>query len=171
MTAKSTNSGLTDDEVTQQFSSLSEQAQAVATLMGKAQHQISFFIHHLEHDLYEQERVIQDLKRVVTRHQNNQIRLCVQHHLYDGRGSPGFLRLLDRLPSRCQVRQPCEEHQDLATNYVLVDDQHYLRQPVYWKPEGHLHLNDPAECVLLRQSFDIIWTQAGPHPEFKRLNI
>lgn len=162
---------MTDQETGWHFSDLQEQAAALVSLLERAQRQITLFVHHLEHALYEQDQVIHDLKRVALRHQNNQVRLCVQDHLFGEQSCPRFIQLLHQLPSRCQVKQASQKHQVLDTNYILVDDRYYLRQPVHWKPEGDLHLAAPGACALLGEEFEVIWAQAGSHPEFKQFAI
>jgi len=46
--------------------------------------------------------------------------------------------------------------------FVLADDAHFVRRPVYAQARGVFIRDDPAEAGVMRKRFDEIWDSSIP---------
>lgn len=162
---------MNDEKLIEGFTGPREEAEAIKRLVKAAEHKLQIFTHLLRPEVYEDEEIIDEFKRIVLRHQSCQLHVCVQNHLHEQPDCPRFLELMRRIPSRIEIRLASAHHQELNTNYLLADGRHYVRIPVHWRQEGKLYLNDIEGVKELENEFNEIWDHASPHPRIKRLGI
>lgn len=144
---------------------------AVVTLLGESKLSVKALVPQLDARLWEDNGVAEALRHFLVGHSRAQATICVQDISATRPGTARLLDLVERVPSRCELRLAAREHADLTESFLLFDDRHYLRQAASGERLWKSHAHPPNEAARLTSLFDEVWQYAQPHPDLRRLNL
>jgi len=101
---------------------LDEQKAAVIELAQKASTRLLILSHELEPEYYNQPAFIEACKQMVIRHQQCHIRILVQNNESLRNQEHRLLALMQRLPSRIEIKLCHEEHKHQPETFMLADN-------------------------------------------------
>lgn len=133
--------------------------------------QLNLLLHRTEPRLMDHPDLLTEIRRLALGHHRNRIRLCLFEPATLSSHCPRLLDLLQRIPSRCEIRTPGRQHRDIGYDFVLADHRHLLYRSRPERYEAQLWLNDPAGCLARKQEFEEIWQQSELVSELRRLDL
>lgn len=140
-------------------------------LLTLGTHKVQAMLPGLVPSFWNDREVCVRLQELVVNHAQARCHLCVQDPSSVRRDNPRLMRLLERLPSRVEVRLTDAQHQDMGESFVLVDRRYFLRrsspQAEQWQSHSHL----PNEAPRLGGLFDEVWERSASHPDLRNLRL
>lgn len=146
-------------------------ADLLIRLASMGQRTLDLLLHRAEPKLMDHPRLLEELRRLALAHHRNHIRLCVFEAPQMARDCPRLVDLVQRMPSRCEIRTPGRQHREIAYDFALADQHHMLYRPRPSRYEAQLWLDDPAGCLARGQEFEDVWQQAEGVSELRRLDL
>jgi len=102
---------------------LDEQKTAVIELAQNASQRLLIFSHELEPEYYNQPAFIEACKQMVIRHQQCHIRILVQNNETLRNQEHRLLALMQRLPSRIEIKLCHEDDKHQPETFMLADNR------------------------------------------------
>lgn len=146
--------------------------QASIALARQAHRRIRIFSHELEPACYDHPELVAAVKELALRLPDVGILILVQDNERLRQGGHRLVELATRLPSRISIHRPhLAEHLRHRENFMLVDDDGLVHQPLYSRPEGTVCFHDPMRVRDLDHFFHEMWDQSEPDVLLRRLSI
>lgn len=145
-------------------------AAPLVQLVAGARHTLELFLQRLEADLLDDPEFLTAVQQLLLRHPNNRLQICLQRIDGARATNPRLFALLERLPSRIELRQAAENERDRQENFVLVDRRRFLRRISPSQRDWHQG-DDRSEAERLAALFDEIWSSGETHPELRTLSL
>lgn len=144
---------------------------ASVALLVRARHHVCLYTRDLDPAVYDQQDVIDELRRIALSGRRAEIRILVQDTARVVQEGHRLIDLAQRLSSIIHLRRPT--HEDLQYNaaFLLNDSDGYLYRAFgdRYEAEGDLAYA-PRREELLRY-FNEVWERAEPPPELRRLSL
>ncbi|TDR44043.1 putative GNAT family N-acyltransferase [Tahibacter aquaticus] len=150
-----------------------EQAQAaVLELLGLAKREIAIYTRDLDPSLFDQEAVLDAIKRIATAGRGALIRVIVQAPAIPLADNHRLIGLAHRLPSVFQFRTPDTE-QDLQypSAFLITDSRGYFFRALGSRFDGEAHTYAPGRQAQLREFFNQVWERSLPPPQLRELHL
>lgn len=160
-----------EKESFRRLSSLRENREAAVAVAVLAKRELALFTPDLEPLLYDQEEFLGVVRTLATRSRYSRIRVVCLDSGPSVRAQHRFIGLAQRFSSYIEVRRASRDHAGLTDTYLVADETALLYRPLHSRYEGYADLNAPMEARQRLRSFEDVWQQAEPDPEFRRLGI
>lgn len=150
-----------------------EQAiEAVLELLQAAKRELCIYTRDLDAALYDQESVLEALKRVGTAGRGASIRVLVQSPAAAIADGHRLIHLAHRLPSVFQFRTPeVEEDLQYASAFLITDRRGYYFRTLGSRFEGEARTYAPGRHAQLREYFNQVWERSLPPPGLRELHL
>lgn len=150
-----------------------EQAvEAVLELLQAAKRELCIYTRDLDAALYDQEAVLEALKRVGTAGRGASIRVLVQAPAAAIAGGHRLIHLAHRLSSVFQFRTPeVEEDLQYASAFLITDRRGYYFRTLGSRFEGEARTYAPGRHAQLREYFNQVWERSLPPPGLRELHL
>lgn len=150
-----------------------EQAVAcVLELLALAKREVAIYSRDLDPALYDQEPVLEALKRVGTAGRGALVRVIVQNPAAPIADNHRLIGLAHRLPSVFQFRTPeIEEDLQYPSAFLITDRRGYYFRVLGSRFEGEAHTYAPGRQAQLREFFNQVWERSLPPPQLRELHL
>lgn len=150
-----------------------EQAVAcVLELLALAKREVAIYSRDLDPALFDQEAVLEALKRVGTAGRGALVRVIVQNPAAAIADNHRLISLAHRLPSVFQFRTPdTEEDLQYPSAFLVTDRRGYYFRVLGSRFEGEAHTYAPGRQAQLREFFNQVWERSLPPPQLRELHL
>lgn len=150
-----------------------EQAVAcVLELLALAKREVAIYSRDLDPALYDQEPVLEALKRVGTAGRGALVRVIVQNPAAPIADNHRLIGLAHRLPSVFQFRTPeVDEDLQYPSAFLITDRRGYYFRVLGSRFEGEAHTYAPGRQAQLREFFNQVWERSLPPPQLRELHL
>lgn len=167
-----TSDGFEQDNPVLPLEHPSEAAPIMARFAADGVRSIDIFTDHLSPAVYDDADLIAAISALARRSRQSRLRLLVRNPfpLY-GRDRP-LLTLIQRLPSRAQIRVYSEGAKDRHMGFFCVDKKHlvYLSNEAHWR--GFARYDARAESIHTLNEFEHLWLYGSyEDPNFRTLTL
>lgn len=125
----------------------------------------------LDRRLYGDEILIDRVRRFLLQHRRARLRVLVGQPQAAMRASHRLVELGRALSSRIEFRQPAEERQLPADEYLIADERVQLVRSTPEQLEARYFADAPMAARLQLRVFNALWEEAVPAREFSELRI
>lgn len=125
----------------------------------------------LDRRVYGDETFIDRVRRFVLQHRRARLRVLVGQPQAAMRASHRLVELGRALSSRIEFRQPAEERQLPADEYLIADERVQLIRATPEQLEARYFADAPMAARLQLRVFNALWEEAVPAREFSELRI
>lgn len=146
-------------------------SEAVLTLIGQAEQQVSIFTQQLEPTLYNHQSICELLSYLARKNRHSMVRILAQQTKGTSDGHC-LVRLAQRLSSSIQIRIPSTPELQNYTKSMLIIDNHSMMQidnPERY--EGTMLENNRLHVKSQLEFFDHAWEHSLPDQNTRRLQI
>lgn len=161
--------GETDEEITLKTS---DQSRIMTIQMiNNCRRYLNIISRDLDPCIYDNKEMLDAIKKLVLRSRLSQVRIIILQP--DTLYSHGhrLLNLSERLSSFIQIRIPKKEDRSFNQAFFIADNSGYLRRPYSDRFEGQGNYNDRKAVSNLLNEFELLWENAKPDPNFRRLSL
>ncbi|MBL8298915.1 MAG: GNAT family N-acetyltransferase [Rhodanobacteraceae bacterium] len=145
---------------------------AVLELLHAAKRELCIYTRDLESALYDQDAVLEALKRIGTAGRGASIRILVQTPAAAVADGHRLIHLAHRLPSVFQFRTPeIEEDLQYPAAFLITDRRGYYFRALGSRFEGEARTYAPGRHAQLREYFDQVWERSLPPPLLRELHL
>lgn len=148
-----------------------EQSQAVENLATNAGKRLMIFSHALEPALYNQVNFITACKELVLRHQQCYIKVLIQNNEALHHQDHRFISLMQRLPSRIELKLCHEDYRSHPETFMLADFNGVFFKRTPGKSTATVHINSPRLNDQYSRFFTSVWDQSDFDITFRRLSL
>lgn len=150
-----------------------EQAVAcVLELLALAKREIAIYSRDLDPAVFDNEAVLEALKRVGTAGRGALVRVIVQNPAAPVADNHRLIGLAHRLPSVFQFRTPqVEEDLQYPSAFLITDRRGYYFRVLGSRFEGEAHTYAPGRQAQLREFFNQVWERSLPPPQLRELHL
>lgn len=125
----------------------------------------------LDRRIYGDETFIDRVRRFVLQHRRARLRILVGQPQAAMRASHRLIELGRTLSSRIEFRQPAEERQLPADEYLIADERTQLIRGTPEQLEARYFADAPMAARLQLRTFNTLWEEGLPAREFSELRI
>lgn len=141
-------------------------------LCQQARRQIRLFSQGFDPYSYSNLEFYQAVRTLVLRRPGPGLQVILQDNEGVQRKGHRLLDLAQRLSSGIQIYRPqLPEHRDHAENFLLVDGQGYLYQPLRSRPQASAAFHDPSRVRELDRFFEQVRQYSEADSQLRRLCI
>lgn len=140
-------------------------------LCRQAKKEICLFSYDLEAPVYDNQEIIDILRRFCIRHRQTQVRILVKESQSAIRKGHRLIELSRALSTSIHIHKPSKETPMIDSNYLLIDSEAYLYKPTALQWHGQYHLHDPARARELHKHFNAAWDRSEVDQETRRLHL
>lgn len=153
------------------LSTLDEYRAAVAEIVTRTNRTLSIYTPNLEPMLYDQDSIIEPLKRLVLARSHARIRVLISDPVRASRDGNRFMQMARRLTSYIDLRNVASEHRGNPCAFIIADDRTiaYRQQSSKW--EGIVAWDDREIVGRYRAYFDEVWAGSLIQPEMRATAI
>jgi hypothetical protein len=144
---------------------------AMAALLTLTDRSVDILTRSLDQRLYDNELIIDQLKRVGMGSRRARIRILIHDATALSRGGHRLWALMRRLPSYFELRVPSRDYRNLPTAFLVADGIGSIYQPNSEIYAGIAEFYDPVRADALRRQFEQMWEPAQPSPELRTMTI
>ncbi|MGA9853368.1 MAG: hypothetical protein WBR15_10610 [Gammaproteobacteria bacterium] len=144
---------------------------AALELVSAARTNLALFTRDLEPSIYDTAEFVAAVQQLALHSRFSRIRIVVIDPTAAIKGGHRLVELGRRLTSYIQFRRPSADHAKLSESFLIADETGVLYRPLASRYEGFADPDNPFEARTRLRSFDDIWEQAEPEPEFRRLGL
>jgi hypothetical protein len=160
-----------DSNLIQKFDSREQSKSIITELIKHARRDISFFGNNIDHTLFDNTKVIEQLSEFARRNQRTVIRFLVNSTTENSRKGHQLIGLSQRLTSSILIHTPATHQHTDKDMFLLVDDSAYAYFKSYRLYQGETALNNPLQVRKLRQRFDTMWDKSTVDTTVRRLSL
>jgi len=158
----------TDDII---LSSQNEQAKAVFQLASKASLQLNILSYELDKHLYDQDDFVDACKTLVLRNQRCHIKILIQSNENLRRLDHRLIALMQRLPSRIDLKITDKEQKDFPETFLLADSYGIYLKRSPGRTNAIVNFKAPLQVKKYSQLFNKIWDKAHLDSSLRRLSL
>lgn len=144
---------------------------AAEMLVSGARRALAIFTRDLDSAIYDTPEFVAAVRQLALRSRYTRIRIVVIDPTAAIKDGHRLVELAHQLSSYIEIRRASEDHAKLADAFLVSDDTGLLYRPLAIRYEGFADPYDPFAARARLRSFDDIWEQAEPEPEFRRLGL
>jgi hypothetical protein len=152
------------------FSSSEDNRSALHALLGSAQRRIEIYTHDLEPRIYNDDVILNALKRLAIGHPRSRIRVLVHDPDRVIKYGHRLIGLSRSLTSSIQIRRTHDEYIG-AQGFVVADQRGLLFKQHSDRYEGLVNFNAPQPANERLAFFDDAWEHSTEVTDLKRLYI
>lgn len=145
--------------------------QHALALLALGTHKVQAILPGLDPAFWNDREVCARLQELTVRHPQALCHLCVQDHTNVRRDNPRLMHLLERLPSRVEIRLADVQHRGMGESLILVDRRYFLRRSSRQAQQWQSHSHQPNEAPRLAELFDDVWGQSAAHADLRNLRL
>jgi hypothetical protein len=147
---------------TQPFTSRSEHQAAVSTIIGGVKRELRIFDQHCrELGLNAPER-FETLRQFLLASRAHRLYIVVHDTAYLASHCPRLTILMRQFSHAIFINKTRKELKGLSDNFIVADDQCFLKQFHHEHPRGVLGVEQPIETQALLMRFQEIWENSTP---------
>ncbi|MEQ9450917.1 MAG: GNAT family N-acetyltransferase [Pseudomonadales bacterium] len=158
------------DTPAERFSSLEGARDALITLLNQARRQVYLLSPLLDHDLLDQEPVVEAFSSFARRAPRAEIRILLMSSKIAVDRGHRLVELARRLDQKIQIRWHDEEVTESTSSFACADLSHYWLLPVFEQYVGVYHA-DQVLTKRFRQTFVSAWDKSKEDPELRLLRL
>ena len=145
---------------------------AVLELLALARRDICFYTRDLDPGLYENDAVLDALKRIGVSGRGASVRIVIQQPAIPARDGHRLINLARRLPSVFQFRTPdTEDDLHYPSAFLVTDRRSYYFRTLGSRYEGEAHTYAPGRQAQLLEYFNQVWERSTPSEELRQLSL
>ena len=148
-----------------------ETGNAVVALLEQARRTAQLFSHHLDEQIYNNERVVAAFSKFARDSPQTEVQILIQDAQPAVRCSHLLINLCKQLSSYIKVRRVHEDYLKTPDEFLLVDNNGFAYRKHYTSYEGVVNFHSKTKSVKLEEAFSEIWNLSEPEPEFRILHI
>lgn len=157
------------DEI--RLESSDENRETAIQMINNCRRHLDIISRDLDPCIFDTSEMLDAFKKLALRSRSSRIRILVmQPESVISRGHR-LLDLSERLSSFIEIRKPAEHQASYNKALLLVDDSAYIQRKHADRFEGIANFNDRKTVSELDNEFELLWEQARPDPDFRRLMI
>jgi len=154
-----------------QLHSMEETRELTLRMVGQASHSLDLLTADLEPALCDQPAFVEACKRLALKSKVSRIRILLQDNSLVRSQGHRLIELIQRLPSRVELRKPDRNFQEYRENFLLVDDCGYLHRRLIGHYLVSACCNDRLQVSQLEELFTEAWEAGTPDRELARLHL
>lgn len=144
------------------ISTMDEVRIATETVAASGQRLISIMSTDLEPDIYDQQALLEAIKRFVLSHSFAKVRVLIRDQARLSHGANRFIAMAHRLTSYLEIRLRAPQYRDLTGAYCIADDRAIVYRVRADRAEGIAGFNNPPIARQYLQEFDAVWQASAP---------
>jgi hypothetical protein len=160
-----------DSNLIQKFDSREQSKSVISELIKHARRDISFFGNNIDHTLFDNTEVIEQLSEFARRNQRTVIRFLVNSTAENSRKGHQLISLSQRLTSSILIHTTDTNQHTDKDMFLLVDDSAYAYFKSHRLYQGEADINNPLQVKKLRQRFDTMWNKSTVDTTVRRLSL
>lgn len=139
--------------------------------LEQAQRTVEILSYDLDATLYDRQAFLTAVKKLCLRSQFSRVRILLQSNSQVQKQGHRLVELARRLPSSMEIRQPHTDYTDLQENFLLVDQQTYIRWQLSNRYRVYTAHGNKLKAKRLSDLFNQIWHCSQPDSALRRLYI
>ena len=147
-----------------------EVAAAARLLISQARRSLHIFSFDLEPAIYDQPEIIHGLSELARSSPRVEVRILIQDSGRIVRDGHRLIPVIQRLPSRIEVRRLHLESGPLPEDYLVADADGYLHRRQGDLYDGTTDFHAPLRAAELVKRFMGLWESSQPDPNLRRLS-
>lgn len=151
--------------------SIDEQRHAIAALAANASKRLLIFSYDLEPEYYDQPDFINACKQLAIRHQQCHIRLMIQSNENLRSQEHRLLSLMQRLPSRIELKLCHEDDRNKPEAFMLADSNGLFLKRTPGRKKAMVYYNAPRMNDEYSRLFQNAWDQGEIDSTLRRLSL
>ena len=151
--------------------SVQEQQQAIADLAKASVKRLLIFSYAFEPEYYDQPDFISACKDMVLGHPQCHIKVLVQNNEQLQRQEHRFITLMQRLPSRIELKLCHEDYRDHPETFMLSDYQGVFLKRIPGRSSATCYPNAPRINDEYSKLFFSVWDQSEFDITLRRLSL
>lgn len=155
----------------QLLESIEEHRNAVEELASHASRRILIFSNKLEPEIYDQPVFIEACKNLAIRHPQCSIKILVQNNEELRNQEHRLLTLIQRLPSRFEIRLCHEEDKNNPETFMLSDFNGVYLKRTPGRGKAEAHFNAPRLNEEYSRVFQAAWDKGEADSSLRRLSL
>lgn len=144
---------------------------AAVTVARAASYKLSILTRDLEPQVYSQDELLDELRRVAVSGRYASVRVLVQDSRRAVAEGHKLFELARRLTSFIEIRNPHPEHKHVNEAYLVADEVAVLYRKQADRYEGYADTDASLDARTRLREFDQMWERGVPDPEVRRLGI
>ena len=162
------NEGLENQHL---LESVKDQQLAIAELANNSSKRLLILSHAFEPEYYDQADFISACKNMVLGHRQCHIKVLVQNNEQLQRQDHRFLTLMQRLPSRIEIKLCHEDYRDHPETFMLSDYRGIFLKRIPGRSTAVLYRDAPRLNDEYSKLFYTIWEQSELDITLRRLSL
>ena len=155
----------------QRLATVADNRQAAVMIAKSANRDLALFSRDLEPLIYDTEEFTSVVQALAIRSRFTRVRIVSVDPGPSVRTGHRLIALAQRFSSYIEIRRASADYATLAETFLLADESGVLYRPVASQYEGFADTESPLDARLHLKTFNAIWNQSEPDPEFRRLGI